>query len=236
MNRNGYILKPWTDLRKAGLRKKIPWDDLRGRDLTGANLESVDLSRADLRDARLRGADLSYSDLRGADLRKAKLSGAKLSGAKLSGAMLRGAMLRGAMLRGAKLSDSDLRETDLRETDLRDADLRGAKLSGADLRKARLPEVPQIPDIHRAIYAAVNRPRAIDIYEWHPLMTIYCRAEWTVILAGEAGAELERRLGTGAAAALIYAASDPDLPTIPDWYASENDAFADMARMAEEKR
>lgn len=39
-------------------------------------------------------------------------------------------------------------------------------------------------------------------------------------------------MGTNAAAALIYYASDPSLDRVPNWYASDADALADMARLA----
>ena len=44
---------------------------------------------------------------------------------------------------------------------------------------------------------------------------------------------MEFCLGTPAAAALIYQASDPTLERIPDFYASNADALADMKRLAE---
>ena len=97
------------------------------------------------------------------------------------------------------------------------------------------PDVPVIPDIHRAVYAAAGAPGALDMTDWHTCDTTHCRAGWVVTLAGEAGAELERRWGTPAAAAFIYGASDPSMDRIPDWTADEGEALADMARMAEEK-
>ena len=40
-------------------------------------------------------------------------------------------------------------------------------------------------------------------------------------------------MGTSAAAALIYLASDPKLEKIPNFYATNEDALADMKRLAE---
>jgi hypothetical protein len=40
-------------------------------------------------------------------------------------------------------------------------------------------------------------------------------------------------MGTPAAAAVIYLASDPKLERIPDFYANNQDALADMKRLAE---
>jgi hypothetical protein len=40
-------------------------------------------------------------------------------------------------------------------------------------------------------------------------------------------------MGTSAAAAMIYMASDPELENIPDFYADNETALADMKRLAE---
>ena len=159
----------------------------------------------------------SDADLSGADLRGAYLRDANLSGANLRGAYLRGAYLRGAYLRGANLRDANLR----------DAYLSGADLSGADLRGA-----PVIPDIHREVYEAASQPGALDMGDWHTCETTHCRAGWVVALAGEAGKGLEDKIGTPAAATLIYLASDPNLEKFPDFYCSNDAALADMARLA----
>jgi hypothetical protein len=54
-----------------------------------------------------------------------------------------------------------------------------------------------------------------------------------VHLAGPGGAALEYVMGTPAAAALIYMASDPTLKKIPDFYCDNETALADMKRLAE---
>ncbi len=161
-----------------------------------------------LRDADLRCADLSGADLSGADLRDADLSGAVLSGAVL-------------------------RDADLRGADLSDADLRGADLSCADLRGADLSDCPaKIPDIHKAVFEAASAPGALGMGQWH-CGTTHCRAGWVVTLAGDGGKVLEWAMGTPAAAAMIYLASDPKLEKMPDFYASNEAALADMKRLAD---
>jgi hypothetical protein len=170
-------------------------------------------------DADLSGADLSGADLSDANLRYADLSGADLSGADLSDADLRDANLSGADLSGA---------------DLRDANLRYADLSGADLRDANLRECPvKIEGIHQKVYAAASALDALDMSDWHTCETTHCRAGWVVHLAGEAGRALEWAMGTPAAAAMIYMASDPNLEKVPDFYCSNEEALADMKRLAE---
>ena len=150
------------------------------------------------------GADLSGAVLRGADLRGADLSGADLSGAVLSGAVLSGAVLRGAVLRGAVLRGADW--------------------------------IPKIQNIHQTIYQAASAENALDMSSWHRngyCGSTHCRAGWVVVKAGEGGRVLEGVYGTGTAAALIYAASDPEMEKVPNWTASNADAMADMKRLAE---
>jgi uncharacterized protein YjbI with pentapeptide repeats len=221
----------------------------------GAVLSGAVLSGAVLRGADLRGAVLSGADLRGAVLSGAVLSGAVLRGAVLSGAVLRGAVLsdadlRGAVLRGAVLSGADLRDADLRGAVLSGAVLSGAVLSGAvlrgavlsdadlrgaDLRGAVLSGAPIIPQIHQRVYAAASAPGALDMSNWHKCETTHCRAGWVVTLAGEEGQKLEAKMGTPAAASLIYLASDPNIDRFPSFYGSNADALADMKRLAEEE-
>ena len=132
--------------------------------------------------------------------------------------------LEAAVRGGAVLSDADLSGAVLSG-----AVLRGADLSGADLRG-----VPAIPDIHRAVYEAASQPNALNMSNWHTCETTHCRAGWVVTLAGPAGAAMEYCLGTGAAAALIYMKSDPKLERIPNFIATNEDAMADMKRLAEQ--
>lgn len=178
---------------------------------------------ADLTGANLTGADLTGVDLTGVDLRHADLTGANLTGANLTGANLTDADLTGASLAGANLTGADLAWTDLTW-----ATLTGANLTGAALRYA-----PTIPHIHRRVYKAASAPDALDMSEWHTCDTTHCRAGWVVTLAGEAGRVLERETGTAAAAALIYMASDPTFEHVPDFYCTNEDALADMKRLAE---
>jgi len=143
--------------------------------------------------------------------------------------------LSGANLRGADLSDADLRGADLRGADLSGADLRGSELSGANLRGA-CPV--KIENIHQKVYAAASLPDALDMGSWHAegfCGTTHCRAGWVVHLAGEGGRALEWAMGTPAAAALIYMASDPTLEKVPDFHCGNEEALADMKRLAEEE-
>ena len=171
----------------------------------------ADLSGADLFDAELRYADLRYANLSGADLSGADLWYANLSDANLSGAVLRCANLRGA--------------------DLRYADLNGAVLRGADLRYANLSDVPKIEDLDAKIVAAIECGGKLDMNHWHTCETTHCRAGWAITLAGEDGIALEKKFGSAAAGALIYAKSTPDAK-IPNFYASTKEAMEDLLKRA----
>ena len=182
--------------------------------------QAINFYNAGLRDAILRDANLAEASLQGADLRRAYLWDADLRGADLQGADLWAAKLTGADLRGANLQG---------------ADLEGVKFSLAKLKGAKLPyNAPAVPDIHQQLADAVNKDN-LNMKFWH-CKTTHCRAGWVVTLAGEPGRELEEKIGTDAAAALIYMASDPDLEQIPNWTASKEDALADIQAMAEASR
>jgi hypothetical protein len=142
----------------------------------------------------------------------------------------------GADLSGAVLSGADLRGADLRGADLSGAVLSGAVLSGAVLRDADLSGVPQVENIHQKVYEAASQPNALDMGSWHATDacgTTHCRAGWVVALAGEAGRAMEFCMGTPAAAAMIYLASDPKIEKIPDFYCGNTEALEDMKRLAE---
>lgn len=104
-------------------------------------------------------------------------------------------------------------------------------LAGANLTGANLPEgVPAVPAlVVRLVEAVGPSGEHLDMGNWHHRCgTAHCLAGWTVTLSGEAGAALEARFDTGAAAALIWSAST-DQP-VPNWFASNEDALADLKK------
>ena len=159
---------------------------------------------------------------------RADFSGMDLTGANMSGADLTGADLTGANMRGAKLL--------------------GADLSRANLADANLPGgVPIVPNLDAQVLAAVDGATArghLDMDSWHggaPIGalaaldacgTTHCRAGWAIVLAGEPGFDLERKIGPSAAGALIYHAS---VGYVPDFLAGNELAMADIrARAAQQ--
>ena len=140
-----------------------------------------------------------------ANLIGANLSGADLRRADLSGANLSGANLIGAYLIGANLS--------------------GANLSEANLSEANgLPLIDAFDEINTAMLTACQREGALKMDAWHTCDSTHCRAGWAVILHPQ-GKLLESIYGTNAAAALIYNAC---AGFVPDFYASNEDAMADI--------
>jgi hypothetical protein len=93
---------------------------------------------------------------------------------------------------------------------------------------------PIVPHLDAAILAAIEREGcALDMARWHTCETTHCRAGWAIHLAGEAGYALEKVYGSENAGAIIYLRSRPGKP-VPDFYASDEEAMADLRRCAAE--
>lgn len=100
--------------------------------------------------------------------------------------------------------------------------------------KKKLEVIPSIIDIHRRVYEAASQPDALNMKVWHYCETTHCRAGWVVTLAGQAGRELEEQTSTPLAAMLIYKASGYEISPAR-FFDSNEDALADMKRLAEEE-
>ena len=162
------------------------------------------------------------------------LPGVKL-GLAVKWARKNGADLRDTNLRGSNLRYCNLSGSDLRDCNLSGSDLSGSNLRGSDLRDCNLSGAPVIPNIHQAVYAAASQPDGLNMGDWHTCETTHCRGGWVVFLAGEEGRALESKIGTRAAATLIYLASDPKIDKFPDFYCGNTEALADMKRLAEKE-
>ena len=124
--------------------------------------------------------------------------------------------------------------------DLTGAALTGADLTGADLRWANLNrakignDIPTVPNIDAAILSAVTKEgQSLQMNTWHTCKTTHCRAGWAIVLAGEPGRELEKKIGSANAGTLIYLASRPG-KNVPDFYATNEEAMADLIACAAE--
>ncbi len=71
---------------------------------------------------------------------------------------------------------------------------------------------------------------------WHTCAETHCRAGWVITLAGKEGKALEKRFDTCLAAMKIYNASS-NLEKISPvrFFETNEDALADMKRMAEKE-
>jgi hypothetical protein len=247
-------LKEILDKHGAWLRCEEEGEraNLRGAVLRGANLHGVNLSQAHLTDADLRGAN--FTD---ADLTRVSLTDADLTDVILRDGYLRGANLRGANLTGADLTDADLRDADLTRANLTrailsgaDLDLADAYLTRADLTgtmglnladiatpaeraeryRLRHPDAPVVPDLDRRILNLIQSGAGtLNMKTWHTCETTHCLAGWAIHLAGEAGAELERKYGPERAGSIIYRAS---VGRVPDFFGSNEDALEDLRKWA----
>jgi uncharacterized protein YjbI with pentapeptide repeats len=220
-------------LRRANLRSVL---------MMNAGLQYARFDQADLSGSRLIGSRFTHGSLRDTDLRRVNANNADFSQTDLVGANLEYGSFEGccfdqAILTGAKITGADFNNVTFKGAVLRGLDLTAANFSGAFIEGAFISyedfaDTPVVPNIHKAIYAAASAHGALDMRTWHTCETTHCRAGWAVTLAGSAGAALEEKVGTPSAATLIYLASDPQLNRIPDFLASDEDAMADMKRLA----
>ena len=181
------------------------------------------MAGADLTNARLTNCVLA-----GADLTDCVLAGADLTNARLTNCVLTNCVLAGADLTNARLAGADLTDCVLPNAQLNHAVLTGAVLTGAVLPHG----VPVVDALDARILERISGNGCqLNMGEWHTCETTHCRAGWAIVLAGDAGAALERKYGPSAAGALIYAASRPGIP-VPDFYCDTETALADIKKHA----
>jgi len=180
----------------------------------GASFRNLDLSHEDLNGLSLRGLDFSDAQFEMATCQGTDFTGSRLTGARFTFTDLTCAVLDGCDLTGASFIDTPLHR--------------------ASLRNAQ--GVPVLEDIHRQVYEAARQDGALHMGAWHACETTHCRAGWVNVLAG--ARHLEDRNNPGALAHLIYLASDPERfsgpagDDLPDFYAQDDAALNDMARLA----
>jgi hypothetical protein len=108
------------------------------------------------------------------------------------------------------------------------------QINKADLKAvAGNLEIPTIPSIHQRVLEAVTQPNSLAMDAWHTCETTHCRAGWVVVLAGEAGKELEEKTSTAFAALQIYKKSSEISVSPTQFYKNNEEAMADIVRCAE---
>lgn len=115
-------------------------------------------------------------------------------------------------------------------------DLKNAKPVQQSEGESAFPKIPKIENIHQKIYEAVQKPKALDMSDWHTCETTHCRAGWAVHLAGEDGKKLEEATSTVFAAMQIYKASSEIRVWPTKFYGTNQDAMKDIKRCAEEEQ
>ena len=106
-------------------------------------------------------------------------------------------------------------------------------MSGTAIARLNL-EIPIVEELDKKVFQAVgSRGDCLKMQKWHSCETTHCRGGWHIALAGEAGFALEKALGGNSelAARWIYEASTGK--PAPDFYASNEDALADIKARAE---
>ena len=111
----------------------------------------------------------------------------------------------------------------------RDSTIERALAVASDSTIERLnAHVPLVDDLDQRMLGAVESG-ALDMRNWH-CGTTHCRAGWAITFAGDDGKKLESLVGPETAGRLIYEASTGRIA--PDFYASNEDAIADIRRCA----
>lgn len=146
---------------------------------------------------------------------------------------------------GKEGARADLMGADLMGADLKEANLTGTNLTGAVLKCAKLSknpckglvlglDAPAIPNLHKKVYEAASQPHALDMVRWHSNCgTKHCWGGWIVTIAGDEGKALEEKTSTSVAASAILLATYPDMERLPDFFANDKTALAEMKRLAE---
>jgi hypothetical protein len=143
---------------------------------------------------------------------------------------LTAANLTYANLTAANLTYANLTAANLTYANLTYANLTAADLTAANLTDANAPYVPPVENLDGQILARIKSGGKLKMDNWHTCETTHCRAGWAVVIS-PVGRTLESIYGTGPAAALIYAASYPK-NKVPNFYASDKDAMADIISSA----
>ena len=118
-------------------------------------------------------------------------------------------------------------------------------IAGADpdpvlslIPQSMIGEIPRLERPYSRLWEATKGCAVnFDMDHWHnACRTTHCAAGWIVTLAGAAGAALELRCGTPAAARLILLKSCPADWPLPNFFASNEAAAAFISHMAERER
>jgi hypothetical protein len=157
------------------------------------------------------GANLAYANLAYANLAYANLADANLAGANLAGA-------------------KSVPETNGSESIQEPTDRKERLRQRAKQFRERNPAIPVVEALDAKILAVLESGAGtLDMSTWHQCETTHCRAGWAVMLAGDAGKELEAQHGPQYAGTMIYRASTG---RVPHFFANQADALKDIREQA----
>lgn len=236
-NTDGKLLLQWED--EGGLPQQQAVERrlhaAPGTDLSYVELNGLDLTGADLAGSNLTGAQLIDTKLDRADLSRADLSYANITRCSFKEAHLGVVHWRAVAMHCCDLTDADL-GTWPDDACLSRLTHTGNTLYGIKLKIPGIgfgekgPVVPVVPNIDMKILAHIRAGGNLNMADWHSCGTSHCRAGWAIVLAGDAGLELESQLGPEVAGGLIYGMSRPQ--PIPDFFGNNADALADIITAA----
>jgi hypothetical protein len=193
--------------------KAVLWAIAAGVALTNLNLDRCDFSGVEIRDSSFDGSRFVRSSFDGSSFVRSSFDGSSF--------------VRSSFV-DSRFDGSSFVDSRFVRSSFVDSSFDGANII-----------IPKIENIHQAVYNFALQEGNFDMGSWHhggACGTAHCRAGTVNHLAGEAGMKLEGQIGPSGAAALIYFASDPTMKTVPNFSAIRNeDALADMKRMAEEE-
>jgi hypothetical protein len=165
------------------------------------------------------------------------VSGSTVSdGSTVIGSTVIGSTVRGSTVIGSTVIGSTVRGSTVRGSTVIGSTVRGSTVIDGKILVADVlvdpTTLPAVADLDRKIAEAVAIPGALDMSGWH-CGSSHCRAGWAIHLAGAAGYALEKQYGSEVAGILIYLASTGRTRG-PDFFASHDEALADIRRCAAE--
>ena len=164
---------------------------------------------------------------------RANLTGADLTRAYLADADLADANLADAIGLPSATTNSDPATPEPKPWRRLTPEERKAAQAERALRYRTLhPEVPVVEHLDAKILEAISAGASLDMSTWHTCETTHCRAGFAVHLAGAAGYELEKQLGSQRAGAAIYRASTG---RVPHFFANNEAALLDIRECAAEQ-
>lgn len=232
----------WIDLPK----------DCRGLDFSNRTIKRC-LTGIDFTGSKLVNTKFYMSSLRNCNFTKCDMRGTSFEGVGLPGTIFKGAIFNtktsfyNAELSGANFAGCDMAPLFVGGNlpAIKNIDktiVQAIKGEKATVENRRASEFSG--DYYDNNTIKVGDAGALDMGVWHAegeygeasmqiCRTTHCRGGWAIHLLGRRGKDMEKRLGSSAAAGLIYAASGSH--PVPDWYTTTDKAWEDLKTRSRRK-